>query len=133
MSYSVLIVDDSIVVRKVLTKTFGMTDIPISNIFQAENGQVGLDILKSNSVDIIFLDINMPVMNGMQFMEELTNIPDLKSTPVIVVSTEGSKDRKEELLNYGVKAYLRKPVTPEDLVNTINSVLGENKGVENNE
>lgn len=127
MAYNILIVDDSSVVRKVLIKAFGMTDIPVDNFYQAENGQVGLDLLKQNWVDIIFLDINMPVMNGMEFIAKLNSDEALKNTPVIVVSTEGSLERQDELLKFGVKAYLRKPVSPEKLVETITSVLGETK------
>lgn len=127
MAYNVLIVDDSSIVRKVLMKTFSMTDIPVNNFYQAENGKVGLDMLKDNWIDVIFLDINMPVMNGMEFMKHVTGDDTLKNTPVIVVSTEGSSERQEELKNAGVKAYLRKPVTPESLVETINKILGATK------
>ena len=129
MAYNVLIVDDSSIVRKVLIKTLGMTDIPVNNVYQAENGKVGLDLLRSNWVDIIFLDINMPVMNGMEFMREMKSDEKCCDTPVIVVSTEGSKERKDLLMESGVKAYLRKPVTPEGLVETIKNVLGETENV----
>lgn len=129
MAYNILIVDDSSIIRKVLIKTFGMTEIPVENFYQAENGKVGLDLLKEHWIDVVFLDINMPVMNGIEFMEHLRKDEKLKDTPVIVVSTEGSKERKDLFINSGVKAYLRKPVTPEDLVETIVSVLGsENHG-----
>ncbi len=108
-------------------KTFGMTQIPVDNFFEAENGKVGLEVLSKNWVDVIFLDINMPVMNGMEFMKCLKADEKLRNTPVIVVSTEGSKERKDELLNAGIRAYLRKPVTPEHLVETITEVLGAGK------
>ena len=124
MGYNVLIVDDSAIVRKVLMKTFGMTEIAVNNFYQAENGQVGLDVLRANWVDVIFLDINMPVMNGMEFIQRLRADPSVSETPVIVVSTEGSKERKEELERLGIKAYLRKPVTAETLVATVTDVFG---------
>lgn len=127
MGYNILIVDDSSVVRKVLKKTFGMTSIEVGEFFEAENGKVGLEVLLSKWVDVIFLDINMPIMNGMEFMQNLRKDPTFGSTPVIVVSTEGSKDRIQELMDSGIKAFLRKPVTPEDLVKTIEKVLGEVK------
>ncbi len=127
MAYNILIVDDSSIVRKVLIKTFGMTDIKVNNFYQAENGKVGLDLLHSNWVDLVFLDINMPVMNGMEFMKNLRNDPTYKETPVIVVSTEGSQERRDELLSAGIKAYLRKPVTPKSLVEAITQILGESK------
>lgn len=124
MSYNILIIDDSSVVRKVLIKTFALAQIPVSNFFQAENGKQGLELLGSNWIDIIFLDINMPVMNGMEFMQNLVTDPTHSKTPVVVVSTEGSKERKDQLFSYGVKAYLRKPITPECLAETINNLLG---------
>ena len=130
MAYNVLIVDDSTVVRKVLMKTFGMTEVPVNHFLEASNGKEGLELLKKNWVDIIFLDINMPVMNGMDFMRNLTADSNLAKTPVIVVSTEGSKERIQELERSGIKAFLRKPVTPESLVDTIVRVLGEGKSNE---
>lgn len=123
MAYNVLLIDDSNIVRKVLMKTFGMTGIPVGQFLEAENGKVALELLKQNWVDLVFLDINMPVMNGIDFMRAFTQEQDFKDIPVIVVSTEGSKERREELDNAGVKAYLRKPVAPEVLVETINAIM----------
>lgn len=125
MAYNVLIVDDSAIVRRVLMKTFGMTNIEVNDFYQAENGRVALDLLKENWIDVIFLDINMPVMNGMEFIQCLRTDSAIAETPVVIVSTEGSKERKEELQALGIKAYLRKPVTPETLVETLEDVFGE--------
>ena len=124
MSYNILIVDDSSIVRKVLIKTLGIANIPIDKVLEAENGQVALDILADNWVDIIFLDINMPVMNGMEFMENLRKLKEYDNIPIVVISTEGSKERKEELFEKHVKEYLRKPITPEQLSDTIHKLLG---------
>lgn len=123
MAYNVLIVDDSRIVRRVLIKTFGMTDIPIGSFYEANNGKEGLEVLEKEWVDVIFLDINMPVMNGMEFMAALATREELRETPVIVFSTEGSDERIAELRAAGIKAYLRKPASPENLVETITSVL----------
>lgn len=127
MAYNVLIVDDSSVVRKVLIKTFGLTKVKVNSFLEAANGREGLEFLRSNWVDVIFLDINMPVMNGMEFMQQLKAEPAMRDTPVIVVSTEGSKERIDELQRLGIHAFLRKPVTPEALAETINQVLGGGK------
>lgn len=126
MSYNILIVDDSSIVRKVLIKTLGLAGIPIGEIYEAENGLVALEILQNNWVDLIFLDINMPVMNGMEFMNHLRESSDFDETPIIVVSTEGSKERKEELFDKNIKAYLRKPITPEELAEKVGEILGGN-------
>lgn len=127
MAYNVLLVDDSSIIRKALRKTFSLTDLPVGNFYEAENGKVALDILSNNWIDIIFLDINMPVMNGMEFMREKVKLPSLEPIPVIVVSTEGSQERIDELKKEGVAQYLRKPVTPETLIEAINATLGEVK------
>ncbi len=124
MAYNILIVDDSSIVRKVLIKTFGMTEIKINQFYQAANGQEGYDTLQQNWIDLVFLDINMPVMNGMEFMRKIRQDEKLHDTPVVIVSTEGSKERIDELHALGIKAFLHKPVTPEGLVSTINSILG---------
>lgn len=124
MSFNLLIVDDSAIVRSVLKKTIAITDLDIGTILEAGNGEEALEVLKSNWVDLIFLDINMPKMNGMEFMSRLRNDEKLESTPVIVVSTEGSKERKDELFGHDIKAYLRKPVTAEQLTQTVKQVLG---------
>lgn len=124
MGYNILIVDDSSIVRKVLKKTLGLTNLAFDNVFEAENGKEGLDLLREHWVDLVFLDINMPVMNGMEFMQRLRADETLSATPVVIISTEGSKERKEELFDHDIKAYLRKPITPELLTKTIQGILG---------
>lgn len=129
MAYNFLLIDDSSIVRKSLKKTIGLAKLDVSEFYEAENGQQGLELLKQNWVDLVFLDINMPVMNGLEFMENVAGDLDLKDTKVIVVSTEGSLERQEKLLELGVKGYLRKPFTPEELIEKVNDLLhgGENE------
>ncbi|MCC6933974.1 MAG: response regulator [Deltaproteobacteria bacterium] len=124
MSYNILIVDDSNIVRKVLIKTLNIAGLPINQIVEAKNGQQALDLLKDNWIDLIFLDINMPIMNGMEFMQHIRESHDYDETPIIIVSTEGSKERQHELFDKNIKAYLRKPITPKMLANKINKILG---------
>jgi two-component system chemotaxis response regulator CheY len=125
MAYNILIIDDSLVVRKVLKKTLGMTKLKIDKFFEASNGKQGLELLQSNWVDLVFLDINMPVMNGMEFMHLIHSDPVLNNTPVIVLSTEGSKERIQELESIGIKSFIRKPVSAEVLADTFIKILGK--------
>ena len=127
MAYNVLIVDDSVTIRAVIVKTLKMTGLSISEIFQAENGKVALEILERSWVDIIFADINMPVMNGIEMVDKMAESGQIKTTPVVIVSTEGSQTRIEELISKGVRAFVRKPISPELLKSTIDQVLGEQK------
>ena len=123
MAFNFLVVDDSSIARKVIVKTLGLSGLPIGKIFQASNGQEGLDCAQKEWVDLIFLDINMPVMDGIEFMHKLRDNPSLHSTAVVIVSTEGSRVRKAELADCDIKAYLRKPVLPEDLAQTVRDAL----------
>ena len=127
MAYNVLIVDDSVTIRAVIVKTLKMTGLSISEIFQAENGKVALEILERSWVDIVFADINMPVMNGIEMVDKMAESGQIKTTPLVIVSTEGSQTRIEELISKGVRAFVRKPISPELLKSTIDQVLGEQK------
>ena len=68
MAYNVLVVDDSETIRAVLVRTLKITGVEINEIFQAENGAKALEVIDQNWIDIVFADINMPVMNGIEFV-----------------------------------------------------------------
>jgi len=123
MGLRVLLVDDSELARKILKKTLSLTDLNLSEVLEASNGSDALEILKSTWVDIVFLDINMPIMNGLEFFKKLKEDPVNHQTPVIVVSTESNTSRLEELRSMGIKGYVKKPFKPEELVKTIDLVL----------
>lgn len=125
MSFNILIVDDSSTVRKVLKRTFSLTDISVGNIFEAENGKVAYELMSREPVDLVFLDVNMPVMNGLEFLRMLRMDEKFRTKKVVVVSTEGSSIRREELEELGIVAYLRKPVTPEILVQTVQTAFAK--------
>ena len=113
MALSILIVDDSKIVRKVIGKALRVAHIPESTVFEAENGAVGLEVARSQPIDLILADINMPVMGGIEMIEQLRKDSKLASIPVIVVSTEGSQPRRAELQKLGVDYFIRKPFEPE--------------------
>ena len=115
MSYNILIVDDSRTIRSVVRRTIELASIPVGEVFEAENGQEALDILNEEWVDLVLADINMPVMTGVEMVDRMQEDEVLKSVPVVIVSTEGSVTRIEELRGKGVKGYVRKPFTPEQL------------------
>ena len=123
MAYNFLLVDDSEIVRKVIKKTLTLIPFEIDKIYEAGNGKEALELLDKNWVDLVFLDINMPIMNGMEFMEYVRTDEALRDLSVVVVSTEGSAERREKLRELGVKSYLRKPVSPEALTESLQIVL----------
>ena len=126
MSLNVLIVDDSKVVRKIISKTLKLTGISINEIHDASNGKEALEVMNDEWIDIVFTDINMPIMGGVEMVEKMDEDGLMQTIPVIVISTEGSETRIEQLTQKGVKAYLRKPVTPEKLRDVVKDILGIN-------
>ncbi len=124
MAYTIMVVDDSETIRMVLERTIGMTKLPVDGIIKAVNGKDALDKLADNWVDIVFTDINMPEMTGIELVDKMNDHPEYKDIPVVIVSTEGSKARIEELRSKGVKGYLRKPFTPENIRDVIIETLG---------
>ena len=124
MSCNVLVVDDSPILRAAIKKVVKLAGIGEDNIFEAGNGQEALDILETVWVDLVLLDLNMPVMDGEQFAQELRQRPDLKDVAVVVVSTESNKSRLERMHELGVVEVLHKPFEPEDLRKLIATVLG---------
>ncbi|MDX9974040.1 MAG: response regulator [FCB group bacterium] len=123
MALNVLIVDDSATLRAVIIKTLRMAELPIQEVYEAPNGEEALKALRDNWVDLVFTDLNMPVMDGLAMVDRMAQDDLMKTTPVIVVSTEGSATRIEELKSKGVRAFVRKPFTPELIRETVERVL----------
>lgn len=124
MALNILIIDDSATTRAVIKKTLNLGGIPLGEIHEAANGQEGLDCLQEQWIDLVFVDINMPVMNGVEFVEKKNDDPALKSIPVVVVSTDNTVARQEQLRAHGVQAFVRKPFTPEELKRIFADLLG---------
>ncbi|MCP4367538.1 MAG: response regulator [Deltaproteobacteria bacterium] len=129
MALNILVVDDSAVMRKMIIKTMGMCGLPIGEIKQAGNGREGLEELGKSWIDLVILDINMPVMNGEEMIVEMQQDPEIKNIPVVVVSTEGSSTRIDRLKEYGAR-FIQKPFTPEIIRDTIYEVTGVGEGDE---
>ena len=125
MAYNILIVDDSRVTREVLARTLHMAGIPLGEIHHAADGAEALRVLDQTWIDIVFSDINMPVMDGLELVDRLQRRDEWERLPVIIVSTEGSKSRIEELQKLGVRGYIRKPFTPEQVAEMIGDVMGD--------
>jgi PAS domain S-box-containing protein len=95
-----------------------------AEIYHAENGKVLLDMVKENTPDMILLDINMPVMSGFEFLEEIQHI-NLK-TKIIAQTAYAMQDEKESCLNSGCDGYISKPIKKRELFDIINQVLSSN-------
>ncbi|MDQ3000943.1 MAG: response regulator [Fibrobacterota bacterium] len=125
MAYNILIVDDSETVRAVIAKAIEMSGTEVKTLFTACNGEEALGILDREWVDLVFADINMPVMGGVELVKRMKADEDTKKIPVVIVSTEGSATRIKALMDSGIAAFLRKPFTPEGLKSTIDEIMGK--------
>jgi two-component system chemotaxis response regulator CheY len=123
MPYNILIVDDSETVRAVIGRTLEMAGVPVRTLREAQNGEEALAILRDDWIDLVFTDINMPVMSGVEMIQHMQEDDLLGTIPVVVVSTEGSKTRIEDLMDRGVRAYIRKPFTPEKVKKIVDELL----------
>lgn len=123
MSLRILIVDDSPIIRSVIEKNIKMAELPVKDCLHAGNGQEALEQLGGEWVDLVFVDINMPVMNGVELIERMKADALLKTIPIVVASTEGSETRIDALRQLGIAGYLRKPFTPEQFKEQITTVL----------
>jgi two-component system, chemotaxis family, chemotaxis protein CheY len=115
MPIRALIVDDSSVMRKIVERSLAQAGIELSQVFQAGNGAEALAVLKENLVDLILCDINMPVMDGLEFIKRLPGVENAKNVPVVMITTEGSEAQVVQALSCGASGYIRKPFTPEQV------------------
>jgi len=120
MNKKVLTIDDSKTLRMIVGKHLKPFQV---EILEAENGQVGIEIARKDKPDLILLDYNMPVLDGYHTLTELKTDPELKSIPVIMLTTETVKDTVMKLIKLGLKDYVAKPFTRETLLQKVNPVL----------
>lgn len=128
MSFAVLVVDDSSIIRAMVRKSIAMSGIDVGQLHEASNGREALEVLASNWVDIVFADLNMPEMNGTELVAKMAEDSMLVSTPVVIVSSEHSDARIEEMKRRGIRAYIKKPFRPENFREVVTEVLGPQKG-----
>ena len=119
-----LIVDDSSVMRKIVARSLRQAGIDLAEVLEAGNGAEALGLLQGNQVDLILCDINMPVMDGLEFIKQLATVEKAKGVPVIMVTTEGSESHVVEALSSGARGYLRKPFTAEQVKEHVVPFLG---------
>jgi len=110
---NVLIVDDSATMRALLYRVVGLADLPIGAIYQAPNGAEALKVLETHSIQAVFTDVNMPVMNGMELLREMAGRDEWKDILRVIISTDGSRLRREEARELKVSLYVEKPFRPE--------------------
>jgi len=119
-----LIVDDSSVMRKIVERSLRQAGIELTQVLEAGNGAEALCVLKENRVELIPRDINMPVMDGLEFIKQLSSVENAKGVPVVMITTEGSEAHVVQALSCGARGYIRKPFTPDQVKEHVVPILG---------
>ena len=123
MGFRVLIVDDSPAMRSVIRRVLEMSGLPVDGCLEARHGAEALRIMLRNPIDVVLTDINMPVMDGEQFLSRIRKHDPFARIPVLVVSTDASHRRMQRMFELGASGYLSKPFFPETLRTEIERVL----------
>ncbi len=124
MGYRVLIVDDSPAMRTFVRRVIDMSGFDLDSCFEASNGGEALNVLRSEWVDAILTDINMPEMDGEEFLRRLSQDEMLRAIPAIVISTDATAHRMASMASLGARGYVTKPFLPETLRAELERTLG---------
>lgn len=112
---TVLIVDDSSVMRKIVERALRQAGLDVTRVIEAGSGREGLTILGRERVSLIVSDINMPVMDGLEFLRQIQSQSLAKGVPVVMITTESGEEHVREALAAGARGYIRKPFTPDQV------------------
>ncbi|MEO8621158.1 MAG: response regulator [bacterium] len=123
MPLNVLVTDDSAVMRAMIIRTLRMADVPLGEVRQAANGAQALEVLDAEWIDLALIDLNMPVMSGLELLGHISTRPYAGGLRTLVVSTEGSDVRIAAVRAFGAE-FIRKPFTPEDLRDVVLRLTG---------
>jgi two-component system chemotaxis response regulator CheY len=110
-----LIVDDSSVMRKIVERSLRQAGLDSLLVLEAANGTEGLDLLKVKQVDLILSDINMPSMDGLEFLRQIRTQNLAQGVPVVMITTESSEEHVKQAIEAGARGYIRKPFTAEQV------------------
>src|ERR1700756_3639456 len=118
-----LIIDDSSVMRKIVERSLRQAGLDLSEVKEASNGAEALALLATSQVELILCDINMPVMDGLEFVKRLKGVENAQGVPVVMITTEGSEGHVVQALSAGARGYIRKPFTPDQVKEHVLPVL----------
>jgi two-component system chemotaxis response regulator CheY len=110
-----LIVDDSSVMRKIVERSLRQAGLDPLIVYEAGSGTEGLEVLRAKQVDLILSDINMPSMDGLEFLRQIRDQNLAPGIPVVMITTESSEEHVKQAITAGAQGYIRKPFTAEQV------------------
>jgi two-component system chemotaxis response regulator CheY len=124
MELHILIVDDSPAMRSFVRRVLEVSGLEVGLCLEAGNGEEALRLLEDNWVDAVLTDINMPQMDGEELLRRMSEHEMLRSIPVLVVSTDRTEGRIQNMLTLGAMGYVTKPFAAETLREELEHSLG---------
>jgi two-component system chemotaxis response regulator CheY len=119
-----LIVDDSSVMRKIVERALRQAGLSLGEVLEASSGVEALKLLGQRRVDLILTDINMPNMDGLEFLRQLRAQDLAPGVPVVMITTESSEDHVRDAIAAGAQGYIRKPFTPDQVKDRVLPLFG---------
>jgi two-component system chemotaxis response regulator CheY len=122
MTKTILTIDDSASIRQMVMMTLSAAGL---DVIEAINGADGYDKATGQTVHAVITDLNMPVMNGIEFIRKYRQHPSSKGVPIILLTTESDDARKQAAKAAGATGWITKPFQPEQLLSVARKVLGQ--------
>jgi len=116
----ILVVDDSPSLRQIISIVLTTAGY---DVIEAENGQQALEKLDGSKIHLAICDVNMPVMDGIEFVKNVKSMPNYRFLPIIMLTTESGENRKQEGRDAGVKAWVVKPFRPDQILNAVSKLI----------
>jgi two-component system chemotaxis response regulator CheY len=123
MALDVLIVDDSAAIRKILHRVLMQAEVPLGKVNEASDGNEALLKMASEKIGLILCDINMPNMDGIEFLTRIKADDAYKCVPIIMVTTEGSQAKVMQALELGAVGYVKKPFTADQIKEKLTGII----------
>lgn len=123
-----MVVDDSPLIRKMMRRTISLSKLDVGEVVECTNGEEALKALQTHWVDIVFADLHMPIMSGVELIERMAKDPVLAKVPVVVVSAERGEQAIAHLKELGICAHITKPFTPEQVLEVAQRLLEQKDG-----
>lgn len=119
--YKILIIEDSPTMRQLIA--FALKRLQGVRVVEASDGVDGLKKLSSEKFDLILTDINMPIMDGLKLVSLVRNDANYRTTPIVVITTEGAREDRERALALGANDYITKPIQANRILDLARSLL----------
>lgn len=114
MAKTLMIVDDSATMRKIIMRTVRMSGLEFERTEEAGNGAEAIEKLKADPVDVVLCDVNMPEMGGLEMVKKIrAELENCADTKIVMVSTESSQELIDGVIADGANGFITKPFTPE--------------------